>query len=166
MRRKNFAVVLRQSARKVLTLLPARLAGVYPILLLTALACAVCSCSSFSPSSAHTTQYAGVPQQPPIQPANVKVLRYLPAEPSQQLGEIVLLVPTDSQQTSEQVEAKLREEAGKLGADAVVVVDDRIQPDGAAFPPGWYFTGEIITDEKIVGKAIKYQPLTPTGRAQ
>jgi hypothetical protein len=129
------------------------------------MAFAVCSCSTVSPVSAHTTQYAGAPQQGPTQPANVKVLRYPPAEPSRQLGEIVLLVPTDSQQTSEQVEAKLREEAGKLGADAVIVVDDRIQPEGAAFPAGWYFTAETVADEKIVAKAIKYQPLTPTGRA-
>jgi len=56
------------------------------------------------------------------------------------------------------VEAKLRAEAATLGADAVVVVLDRVQPVGA-YVTGPYLgrTVDTITGRKLVGIAIKYR---------
>lgn len=164
MRRRCFAVPWRQCTRKVFTLLPALFAGVCPTLLLTALACTVCSCSSTSPISAHTTQYAGAPPQRPTQPANVRVLRFEPTQPNQNIGEIVLLVPRDAALSREQVNDKLRQEAAKLGADAVFVVDDHFQPNGAEFKPEWHLIAENKQTEKVVAKAMKLETLPVTGR--
>jgi hypothetical protein len=129
-------------------------------LLLAALTFGVCSCSSIS---AHTTQYAGVSQQPPTQPTTVRILRFEPTQPYQQLGEIVLNIP-DTSEPHENVEAKLKEEAAKLGADAVVVVDARIQQEGMDFDPNSFFNYEAVMGEKVVAKAIKYEALPVTGR--
>jgi hypothetical protein len=133
--------------------------------LLAALVCGVCSCSSFSGQtaqiSAHTTPYVGAP---PTQPANVRVLRFEPTQPSQNIGEIVLIIPPDGIQSKEQVDDKLMEEAAKLGADAVVVVDDHLQPYGADFKYEWHFVADYDQSEKLVAKAIKLGTLPVTGR--
>jgi len=131
-------------------------------LLLAALTFGVCSCSSIS---THTTPYAGAPQQPPTQPANVRILRFEPTQPYQQLGEIVLNVP-DTSQPHENVEDKLKQEAANLGADAVIVVDARIQQEGEDFDPNSFFNYEGVYGERVVAKAIKYQSLPVTGRTQ
>jgi ABC-type sugar transport system substrate-binding protein len=131
-------------------------------LLLAALTCSVCSCSTVS---ADTTKYAGA-QHPPTQPANVQILRFQPTQPCQQLGEIVLNAPSINSQSDEEIQTKLREEGAKLGADAVVVVDAGIQPEGEAVGAGWYTTYEPVYGEKVVAKAIKYESLSVTGRTQ
>jgi hypothetical protein len=138
--------------------------------LLAALVCGVCSCSSFSGQtaliSAHTTQYAGAPTRPPTQPASVRVLRFEPTQPSQQLGEIVLIIPPDAIESTEQVDDKLRQEAAKLGADAVIVVDDHRQPNGGDFKYDWHFVADYDSAEKVVAKALKYETLPVTGRTE
>jgi hypothetical protein len=162
MKKKLFATVWFQDARRIFKLLPTRLTHIGTGLMLVALACAVSSCSTIS---AHTTKYAGVPPQPPTQPSAVRILRFQPTQPSQQLGEIVLNVTSDNPQVNQQMEDKLREEAAKLGADAVVVVDARVQQEGATIGAGEnYF--ETVYGQKLVAKAIKYGTLTPTGRVQ
>jgi len=133
---------------------------------LAALTCSVCSCSSISSISADTTQYAGAPTQPPTQPANVRILRFEPTRPSQQLGEIVLIIPPDTVQSAQEIEDKLRQEAANLGADAVFVVDDHMQPFGAAVDYEWPLVFENNKAEKIVAKAIKFETLPVTGRTQ
>ena len=138
--------------------------------LLAGLVCGVCSCSSISGQtaqiSAHTTQYAGAPPQPPTQPASVRVLRFEPTQPSQNIGEIVLIIPPDTMQSKEQVDDKLRQEAAKLGADAVIVVDDHFQPYGADFKYEWHLVADYDPSEKLVAKAIKLGNLPVTGREQ
>ena len=58
----------------------------------------------------------------------------------------------------EKIEAKLRDEAGKLGADAVVVVYDRVQPTAAYVSgPVWDRSIQAVTGRKVVGVAIKYR---------
>jgi hypothetical protein len=131
-------------------------------LLLAALTFGVCSCSSID---TQTTKYAGAPQPPPTQPATVRILRFEPAQPYQQLGEIVLNIP-DTSQPHENVEDKLKQEAAKLGADAVVVVDARIQQEGQDFDPNSFYNYEAVMGEKVVAKAIKYEALPVTGRTQ
>jgi hypothetical protein len=163
MRKKRLVTQWRQISRKVFKLLPTTLAHICPGLLLVALACAACSCSCID---THTKQYAGAPQQPPTQPANVRILRFEPTQPTQQLGEIVLIIPPDFPQSKEQVDDRLRQEAAKLGADAVVVVDDHMQPYGADFKYEWHLVADYDNAEKLVAKALKYETLPVTGRTQ
>ena len=48
--------------------------------------------------------------------------------------------------------------AGKLGADAVVVVYDRVQPVAAYVSgPWWSRSVETISGRKVVAVAIRYQ---------
>ena len=62
----------------------------------------------------------------------------------------------------EAVEARLRNEAAKIGADAVVVVHDRIQRVGTVVSGGYgYRTVFPVTGHRLVGVAIKYTPLPP-----
>jgi hypothetical protein len=49
-------------------------------------------------------------------------LRSEPTRPNDRLGEIMIDASTDPAPPLTEVEAKLRKEAAKLGADAVVVV--------------------------------------------
>ena len=59
----------------------------------------------------------------------------------------------------EAVEARLRKEAAKIGADAVVVVHDRIQPVGTVVSGGyWYGAVYPVHGRRVVGIAIKYGP--------
>ena len=79
--------------------------------------------------NARTTQYVGVPRYAAVDPATVKVL---PAEPMQpphdRLGEILLEISVDPVPPVADVEARLREEAAKLGASGVFVVRDMVTP--------------------------------------
>jgi hypothetical protein len=75
----------------------------------------------------------------------------------------------------EKFEEALRQQASDLGADAVVVVSDRIQPDGLVgdLPPseyyrvGEYWTRSVdtVSGRQIIAVAIKYGTLPMTGRA-
>ena len=57
-----------------------------------------------------------------------------------------------------EVEDKLRAEAASLGADAVVVVVDRLQPVGAFVSGPWFGRDvDVIKGRKVVGVAIKYR---------
>jgi hypothetical protein len=107
---------------------------------------------------ATTTQYVGAPRFPPTDPARVELLRGEPTRANARLGEITVDASTEPAPSVAEVEQKLRDEAGKLGADAVVVVYDRVQPVGAYLAgPWWGRSIETITGRKVVGVAIKYQ---------
>ena len=132
----------------------ARLARLYAWLPLAALACMLASCASIN---ATTTQYVGAPRFPPSDPAAVQILRTEPIRPHVRLGEIVVDASIEPAPPISEVEDKLRAEAAKLGADAVVVVVDRIQPVGAFVSgPWWGGDVDIIKGRKLVGVAIKY----------
>ena len=107
----------------------------------------------------HTTQYVGAPHFPPSDPAKVEILRTQPTRPHDQLGEIVVDASTDPAPPVTEVEQRLRQEAAKIGADAAVVVYDRIQPIGVFVTGGYWSRGvSTITGRKLVGIAIKYKP--------
>jgi hypothetical protein len=104
----------------------------------------------------------------------VKILLEQPPGPYQELGTIVVdgsTVPTPS---PEKFEAALRQQASDLGADAVVVVSDRVQPVGLVgdLPPSEYYlvgeylarSVETVSGRQIVAVAIKYGTLPMTGR--
>ena len=135
------------------------------------LACGLCSCSTIG---THTAQYVSVPPQPPTTPNHVKILRSQPAGPYEELGTIVVDGSTEPIPPPERFEEALRQQAADLGADAAVVVSDRVQPDGLVgdLPPseyyrvGEYWTRSVETDSgrQIVAVAIKYGSLPMTGR--
>lgn len=103
-----------------------------------ALACLAASCAYVE---ATTTEYVGVPRSPRVDPGKVQVL---PAEPRQRhdrLGEVLLTISVDPAPAVADIEQRLREEAGKMGASAVYVIRDVVRP------------GE---DRRLIGIAIRY----------
>jgi hypothetical protein len=89
----------------------------------------------------------------------VQILRTQPTQPHDRLGEIAVDTATHSATLGNDMEQKLRQEAAKMGADAVVVVYDRLQPMGAYVMGGyWDQSIETVTERDIVGVAIKYRP--------
>ena len=126
------------------------------VALMAALPCLLVSCSSID---THTIQYVGAPQFPPGDPDRVEILRAEPKRPLDRLGEIVIDASTDPAPPIAKVEARLRTKAAKLGADAVVVVYDRLQPVGAVvWGPYWSPSVSTVTGRRLVGIAIKYKP--------
>jgi len=126
------------------------------ITLLAIFACTLASCATVD---ATTKQDIGAPRFPPSDPARVEILRAEPQRAHDRLGDIVVDASTERAPPIEKVEAKLRSEASKLGADAVVVVYDRVQPTAAYVSgPVWDRSIQAVTGRKVVGVAIKYRP--------
>jgi hypothetical protein len=138
-----------------------------------ALAWSVTSCSTIG---ARTTPYATAPQLPSTSPYHVTILRDQPPGPYQELGTIVVDGSTEPLPPPEKFEEALRQKAADLGADAVVVVGDRVQADGLVgdLPPsdyyrvGEYWTRSVqtVSGRQIVAVAIKYGTLPMTGRTE
>ena len=125
-------------------------------LLLVALAGGLTACASVD---ATTTEYVGAPHFPPGDPAKVEILRREPTRPHDRLGEVMIDASTDPAPPITEIEGKLRTEAAKMGADAVVVVYDRIQPVGAwVSGPWWARSVEPVTGRRLIAVAIKYRP--------
>lgn len=123
--------------------------------LLAACCPALISCASVD---AVTTPYVGAPHFAPGDAAAVQIVRAEPKRPHDRLGEIVVDASVDPAPPIVEVESKLRSEAAKLGADAVVVVLDRVQPAGAYVTgPWWGRSVETVMGRKVVGIAIKYR---------
>ncbi len=78
---------------------------------------------------ANSDRFVGVPTYPPTQSANVQVLRAFPDRPYQRIGE-VFIEPQSGNPPEAKVEQVLQKEAAKMGADAVVIVVDRIARAG------------------------------------
>jgi len=122
---------------------------------ITAAALALAACVTLSATS---IPYAGAPRPPAVDPATVQIMRTVPQRPHDQLGEIIVDASIEPAPPITDVEAKLRAEAATLGADAVVVVLDRVQPVGAYVAgPYWSRSVQTITGRKLVGIAIKYR---------
>ena len=93
--------------------------------LVAALACATAACAYVD---ATTTQYVGVPR---FEPADAAAVRILPAQPMvthDRLGEILLDISVDPAPPVADIEQRLREEAAKMGGNAVFVVRDLVIP--------------------------------------
>ena len=122
---------------------------------------ALASCASidsFMGLEPTTTPYVSAPQLGPSDPAAVKIVRTEPLEPHDRLGEVVVDMSITYPPPIETVEAKLAEESAKLGANAVVIVVDRVQPsEGYVTGPYWGRPMEVVTGRKAVGVAIKYK---------
>lgn len=76
----------------------------------------------------HTTEYVGAPSYQPTEPHGVQILRAEPTVPHERLGEVEVDASPDPAPSVVEIEKKLCAAAAKLGANAVVVVYDRVQP--------------------------------------
>ena len=127
-------------------------------LLGSALITSVLLLSACASVDAQTTAYVGVEHPAPTLASEVQLLRTEPTRPNVRLGEILIDASVDPAPPITQVEQKLREEAAKLGANAVVIVYDQIQPVAAYVTgPLWSRDVETIQGRKLKGIAIKYQ---------
>ena len=124
--------------------------------MLTIVACVTASCATVSATS---MQYIGSADQSPTDPARVQILKAMPAQRHERLGEISLTASTQPAPSVSNVEEKLREKAGRLGADAVVIVSDSLQPIGAYAWGSWWASDRTVyavTGRRLVAVAIKY----------
>ena len=118
-------------------------------------ACCLGACASVD---AVTTEYVGVPKFPPSDAKKIDIMRSEPAQRIVRLGEIVVDASVDPPPAAADIEDKLRWEAARLGADAVVVVVDQVQQVGAYVSgPYWAPTVQPLAGRKVVGIAVKYQ---------
>ncbi len=120
--------------------------------LLLALLALLVGCSMVSVQS---KQYLGVPTYPPTDPAAVEILRLEPQRPNERLGEITL--EPQGNPTVQEMEAKARQAAAKMGANAVVIVADRTERMGGMVTgPWWGRQYDPVYGRVIIGVAIRY----------
>ncbi|MHB1308405.1 MAG: hypothetical protein ACYDC1_06475 [Limisphaerales bacterium] len=112
-------------------------------------------CSSLS---YHRVDYLGVQRPSRTDPARVEILRSEPDRKFERLGEVVVDVSIDPPPPVEKIEAGLRREAAKMGADAVLLARDQTQVTGARWwGPYWAPSVSSLQSRIIVAVAIKYQ---------
>ena len=113
----------------------------------------LCGCSSIT---VNTKAYLGSPKYPPSDPAKVAILAAEPKQAMERLGEVMLSV--EGNPPREELEAKLKQQAAKLGADAVFVVYDRNHVFPIVYSGWWgpYGVYESVRRD-IVAAAIKYK---------
>jgi hypothetical protein len=115
----------------------------------------VVSCSSIDTEN---MQYAGATHYAASDPGRVEILRAEPMQPHERIGEVYLDTSSEPQPSVSKVEERLRTEAAKMGADAVVIVYDGLLPTGAYVSGAWWDRGgETTSGRKLVGVAIKYR---------
>src|SRR4029079_15720398 len=103
------------------------------------------------------TAAIGVPTFPPSDPAQVQILRTEPTRAHVRLGE-VRAEPSSDRVDVAKIEAAIRKESAKLGADAAVLVYDQTQTVGAVVTGPWFGrTVNPIEGRVIIAVAIKYQ---------
>ena len=110
-------------------------------------------CNTVSVSS---FQYVGGPSFAPTDPAQVEVLRAMPARPHERLGQLTAEA-SGSGVTASQIALKLQTAAAKLGANAVVIISDGTQLTGAYVTGPWYGrTVQATSARVVVADAIRY----------
>jgi hypothetical protein len=112
--------------------------------------------------SEHSHAYLGSPTYAQTDPASIQILPGEPSQPKERLGEIFLSVEGSPPRT--ELEQKLKQEASKLGADAVFIVSDRTHIFPVAYYGGWWGPVGVAEEYRrgILAVAIKYkQPLRP-----
>ncbi|OPY75852.1 MAG: hypothetical protein A4E65_03395 [Syntrophorhabdus sp. PtaU1.Bin153] len=105
--------------------------------------------------SVETRKYLAVPSYPPTNPTTVQILHSEPTTPHKRLGEISL--EPQGNPTVPEMEAKLRQAAADMGADAAVIVADTTKLMGSYVSgPWWGRQVSPIYGRVIVAVAIKY----------
>jgi hypothetical protein len=90
--------------------------------------------------------------------ATIAILQANPDRPFDKLGEVVIESSLSPAPSIEKIEARLRSEGAKLGADALVLARDQAQTVGAvAMGPWWSPTISSVEARQIVAIAIKYK---------
>ena len=126
-----------------------------PRLVLIAFAMLLAACATVDVT---TTQYVGAPRFQPTEANAVQILRTEPTVPHDRLGEIMVDASTEPAPPISEIEEKLCKAGAKLGADAVVVVYDRIQPTAAYVSgPWWGRSVETVSGRKLIAVAIRYR---------
>jgi len=122
---------------------------------LTLSAGALAACASIDVQS---TQYVGAPIYQPTDAKSVQILRTEPTVPHDRLGEVMVDASTDPPPPVVEIEQKLCQAAAKMGANAVVVVLDRVQPVAAYVTgPYWGRSIESVSGRKVIGIAIRFR---------
>lgn len=123
------------------------------ILLAAGLALTCVSCASVSSSS---ERMPGAPVFAPTSPGSVAILRREPRKPHDRIGH-VFIEPSGNPPVAE-MEQAIRNEAGKLGADAAVIVFDRTRRIGRVYEgPWWDRRSYPVYGRKIVAVAIRFR---------
>jgi len=118
-------------------------------------------CAALAMTGCHTVStrlvpYVGAPKYSPSDPARVEILQKEPTRPHEKLGEVVAS-PEDGTPV-QKIEDTLRREAAKLGADAAVLVHDKMQVVGTrVWGPYWAPEATAVSERVIVVVAIKYK---------
>jgi len=125
-------------------------------LVCTILGAAALTFSGCASIDTYSHSYLGSPQYPPTDPSRVQLITSDPkAAEKNRLGEIAIDV--EGKPSREKLEAKLKHEGAKLGADAVVVVSDRTR----LFPSysyAWGYSGDNTEFHRdIIGVAVKLE---------
>ncbi len=103
---------------------------------------------------------------PPTDPANVRIIRQAPTQPHIRLGEIAV-EPKSTSTSVADIDTDFRKAAAKLGADAVVIVEDRTGTPGATVASGWY--GSQLSPPAgavVIGVPIRYLERSPVGASE
>ncbi len=98
----------------------------------------------------------GAPIYPPTDPARVQILRENAAECYEKLGEIHI-EPMTGFPPREKIEAELRREGARFGADAVLITYDRTVSSGKSYTGGPLGVEEPILGHAVRADAIKYK---------
>jgi len=89
---------------------------------------------------------------------SVQILRTEPKAPHDRLGEVVVDASTDPPPSVVEIEQKMCQAAAKMGANAVVIVLDRVQPVAAYVTgPYWGRSIESVSGRKVIGIAIRFR---------
>jgi hypothetical protein len=106
--------------------------------------------------STRVLPYVGTPHFPATSPEAVEILHAQPTRENIRLGEVVLS-PEDGV-SKEKIEAVLRKKTAGLGADAAVVVHDKLENTGTrVWGPYWAPEVAVVSSRVIVAIAIKYK---------
>jgi hypothetical protein len=121
---------------------------------------AIVTAAGCASTSVSTIPLPNVPALQASDPARVQVLRAEPTTPHVKLAEIIVAAAdaVGSPPTPQEVDEKLRVAAAKLGANAVVVVQDTIQPGLPVASGTWW--GKVPGTHKareVIGIAVAYR---------
>jgi len=125
------------------------------LVVLTLSTTALAACATVDVQS---TEYVGAPRYQPTDAKSVQILRTEPKAPHDRLGEVVVDASTDPPPSVVEIEQKMCQAAAKMGANAVVIVLDRVQPVAAYVTgPYWGRSIESVSGRKVIGIAIRFR---------
>jgi hypothetical protein len=90
----------------------------------------------------------GVPLYPPTEPATILVLREEPSRPFEILGQII--IEPEAVLPAPEIERMLRQEAARMGANAVVIVSDMTMRVGET-------REEMMGGQIVAANAVRYR---------